>query len=184
MEPELERSKEPNPRRIVIPSPNEPAPPASRYSPEAAPETITFERRTYARETCVILGVLLMTVGLVGFVMDNFLDAHLSYAHNVVHLLSGALAVWFGTKSEIAAKRYAYIFGSIYGLLGVLGFVVGVPGRPSMGALAEDRFLWRIVPEKLEFASRDHIIHLILGAVFLLSGLILFRRKKYPSIYS
>ena len=177
MEPELERNRPTTPRKP------EPAPktqePTQKTIHEPIRSTVQFERRTYAREVCTVLGVLLLLVGFVGMVVDDFLTLHLSYVHNLIHIVSGALAVWFGVRSEASAKRFAYLFGSIYTLLGVLGFVVGVHGMASIGEIKEDDFLWTITPEKLELGTNDHIVHLLIGIIFLASGLIMFRRRRW-----
>lgn len=176
MEPELERNRPTTPRKpSTAPSRSEKtkAPP---YEPIRTP--VEFERRTYAREVCVVMGFILLSIGLIGMVVDNLLTLHLSYTHNLIHIISGALAIWFGVRTEVSAKRFAYSFGAIYGLLGLLGFAVGVHGTATVGHIAEDNFLWVISPEKLELGSLDHVIHLAIGIVFLASGLIMFKRRR------
>ncbi len=44
---------------------------------------------------------------------------------NVVHLLSGAVAVASGLSSEKAAQLYFRVFGAVYALVTVVGFVQG-----------------------------------------------------------
>ena len=51
-----------------------------------------------AKQVCMILGVVFLLVGILGFVMPGLLGAHLTLAHNIVHLVTGALALWFGLK--------------------------------------------------------------------------------------
>jgi len=50
---------------------------------------------------------------------------HVNAAHNVVHLLSGAVALGCGLASVSAARLYFRIFGLVYGLVAVLGAVQG-----------------------------------------------------------
>ncbi|HWU44004.1 MAG TPA: hypothetical protein VN132_11220, partial [Bdellovibrio sp.] len=107
-----------------------------------------------------------------------FLNAHLSYAHNVIHLASGLAALWFGFRGEISAKKFCYIFGAIYLVLGMLGFVAGVPGVASIANPAEDRFLWNFMPGILELGTSDHIIHILAGGTFILAGLLNFNIKR------
>jgi hypothetical protein len=38
----------------------------------------------------IIMGVVFILIGLVGFVSNNFLGKHLTPVHNVIHLVSGA----------------------------------------------------------------------------------------------
>jgi Domain of unknown function (DUF4383) len=52
---------------------------------------------------------------------------HLSVAHNIVRLISGALALYFGLTGTLRAVRnFCIIFGVVYGLLGLLGIIAGV----------------------------------------------------------
>jgi len=50
---------------------------------------------------------------------------HVNAAHNVVHLLSGAVALFAGMSSVGASRWYFRIFGLVYGLVAVMGFFVG-----------------------------------------------------------
>jgi len=85
----------------------------------------------------------------------------LSMAHNLVHLVSGALALYFGLKGTLpAARTFCIIFGLVYGLLGVFGFIAGD---------GTERIL-NLIPGQLMLGTMDHIVHMLLGAVFLISG--------------
>ena len=113
-----------------------------------------------AKTVCKILGVVFLLVGLLGFVSPNLLGAHLNAAHNVVHIVSGALALYFGFAGTLAgAKTFSLVFGVVYLGLGVLGMAMGT------GA---DR-MWMLGP--LHFGQVDHGIHILLGVVFLAGGL-------------
>ena len=113
-----------------------------------------------AKTVCKILGVVFLLVGLVGFVRPDFLGAHLDGVHNVVHLVSGAVALYFGFAGSLAgAKTFALVFGVVYLGLGVLGFGIGT---------GPDR-MWMLGP--LHFGQVDHGIHILLGVVFLAGGL-------------
>ena len=46
-------------------------------------------------------------------------------AHNVVHLLTGVVAIFAGMVGVGAASTFFKIFGVVYGLVAILGFVVG-----------------------------------------------------------
>jgi len=74
--------------------------------------------------------------------------------------LSGALAIYFGLMATQAAGRtFCLVFGAVYGLLGLAGFVAG--GMDST---------YTIIPGALVLGTMDHLVHLILGAVFLSAG--------------
>ena len=72
---------------------------------------------------CKVLGFALLLAGLAGFVSPHLLGMHLTPLHNVVHVLSGAAALYFGFANPAGARGFLLGFGSVYGLLAVLGFV-------------------------------------------------------------
>ncbi|HSL53778.1 MAG TPA: DUF4383 domain-containing protein [Pyrinomonadaceae bacterium] len=113
-----------------------------------------------AKTVCKILGVVFLLVGVAGFAAPRLLGAHLFPAHNVVHLVSGALALYFGFAGTLsAAKIFSLVFGVVYLALGILGMALGGP---------EDR-MWMVGP--LELGQADHGIHILLGVIFLAGGL-------------
>ena len=115
-----------------------------------------------ANRIATILGVLFLLVGLLGFVMPNLLGAHFTLAHNVIHLVSGAISLWLGLKGTPGgAKTFCLVFGLVYLLLGVCGFLLGT---------GDDRML-TLIPDQLMFGTMDHIIHVLMGAIYLFGGL-------------
>jgi uncharacterized protein DUF4383 len=118
-----------------------------------------------AKTVCKILGVVFLLVGLCGFVAPNLLGAHLTPAHNVVHIVSGVIALYFGFAGTLsAAKAFCLVFGIVYLGLGILGMALGT---------APDR-MWMVGP--LHFGQADHGIHVLLGVIFLAGGL--FTKKS------
>jgi hypothetical protein len=114
-----------------------------------------------ANRVATILGVVFLLVGILGFVMPNLLGAHLSLAHNIIHLVSGAISLWLGLKGTSAgAKNFCIVFGAVYLLLGIAGFALGT------GA---DRLL-TLLPGQLMFGTMDHIIHVVFGLIYLIGG--------------
>ena len=127
-----------------------------------------------AKTICKILGVVFILVGIVGFLAPGLLGMHLSLAHNLVHIVSGALALYFGFAGTLSGARlFCIVFGVVYGLLGVAGFLLGhggahtVAGVPAHGS---DSSLLQALPGSLELASMDHIVHILLGIIFLAGG--------------
>jgi hypothetical protein len=114
-----------------------------------------------ANRVATILGIVFLLVGVLGFVMPGLLGAHLTLAHNIVHLVTGAVSLWLGLKgTPSAAKTFCIAFGAVYLLLAIAGFAVG------SGA---DRML-ELLPGQLMFGTVDHIIHVVLGAIYLIGG--------------
>jgi|SRR5207253_3379747 len=124
-----------------------------------------------AKTICKILGVVFILVGIAGFIMPGFLGTHLSLAHNLVHIISGIIALYFGFAGSLSgAKMFCIIFGLVYLLLGVVGFIAGSPGTPTMAGMAADSRLWKVLPGTLELGTMDHVVHVLLGIVFLIGG--------------
>jgi Domain of unknown function (DUF4383) len=125
-----------------------------------------------ANRIATILGIGFLLVGIIGFVMPNLLGAHLSLAHNLVHIISGAVALWLGLKgTPQAAKTFCIVFGAVYLLLGIAGFVAGTDTSPSTGIPhGNDTRMLKVIPGQLELGTMDHVIHVLLGAIFLIGG--------------
>ena len=109
-----------------------------------------------AKTVCKILGVVFVLVGIVGFAKMNLLGAHLNLPHNLVHIVSGAIALYFGfAGSPNAARGFCLLFGIVYLLLGIVGWFVG-SGEIHMLELGP-----------LMLGTVDHVIHIALGVLFL-----------------
>src|SRR5437868_4875216 len=107
-----------------------------------------------AKTIASIVGVVFILVGIVGFAKHDLLGAHLSTVHNVIHLVSGALSLYFGAKGTLGqARTFCIIFGIVYGLLGVVGLVMGELTLPG-----------------LMLGKVDHYIHIAIGVLYLIGG--------------
>ena len=79
-----------------------------------------------------IFGWAFIGAGVLGFIpgittADGHLLGifHVNAAHNVVHLLSGGVALWAGYQSENTSRMYFRIFGVVYALVALLGMFTG-----------------------------------------------------------
>jgi hypothetical protein len=72
-----------------------------------------------------LLGIALLLAGIVGFFVDGtLLVFEVDAVHNVVHIVTGLVAlVAAGTYSY--ARLFLIVFGIIYGLVAILGFMSG-----------------------------------------------------------
>ena len=110
-----------------------------------------------AKTVATLVGIVFILVGIVGFFSHNLLGAHLGKAHNVVHLASGAVSLYLGMKGSLAAARqFCIVFGLVYGLLGLVGYLVGT-GPDHMLELP-----YFVV------GTRDHIIHIVIAILYLI----------------
>jgi len=111
-----------------------------------------------AKTVAKIMGVVFLLFGVLGFThMLDSLGAHVgpSYTtHNLIHLVTGVLALYFGFAGSFsAAKGLCIIFGLVYLGVGILGLALG-----------------DLTHEPLVLGKVDHGINLIAGAIFLGGG--------------
>jgi hypothetical protein len=115
-----------------------------------------------AKTIATILGVVFILVGIIGFFAPGLLGTHLSTTHNLVHLISGAISLYFGLAGTLSAARlFCIIFGIVYALLGVAGYALGT---------GPDRMFEALSSLGLHLGTMDHIVHILLGVVFLIGG--------------
>ena len=128
-----------------------------------------------AKTICTILGIVFILVGICGFIVPDLLGTHLSLMHNLVHIISGAVALYFGLAGSLSgARMFCIVFGIVYLLLGVAGFLAGDGGAHTMANMpnANDNNLLKVITGQLELGRMDHIVHILLGIVFLIGGFI------------
>lgn len=127
-----------------------------------------------AKTICKILGVVFLIVGLAGFAKVDLLGTHLSPVHNAIHILSAIIALYLGFAGSLSAARlFCLVFGAVYLLLGICGFALGTEAAPTMGSMAQmgkDPNLLKVIPGMLELGRMDHVVHVLLGLVFLVGG--------------
>ena len=89
-----------------------------------------------------VFGVVFLLVGVLGFIPGITDNGHLlgifhvNTAHNIVHILSGAAALVAAGMGVAAARNYFRIFGVVYGLVTILGFLGGE--EPVLGMIANN----------------------------------------------
>ena len=128
-----------------------------------------------AKTVATIMGVVFILAGLIGFVSNDLLGLHLTAFHNAgVHVVSGAVSLYFGLKGTLrGARLFDLVFGIVYAGLGVLGFLAGSSQSPSAGVPGPaDRRLLKVIPSLLELGTSDHILHILLGLIFIAGALL------------
>src|SRR5262245_17526547 len=125
-------------------------------------ETALAMEEPMAKTLCKILGIVLALAGIAGFLRHDLLGMHLSTIHNIVHLVTAAIALYLGfAGSDSAARLFCQVFGAIYLLLGILGFIA--PG--VVGSIIQSHAAGETVT-----LTVDSIVHVLVGAVFLIVG--------------
>lgn len=83
------------------------------------------------RRYAMVVGIIFLVIGLLGFVPPLTPDGRLfglfevNAGHNWVHILSGLLGIWAGTTSNVRAPLgYAWFVLVAYGLITLLGFTL------------------------------------------------------------
>lgn len=112
-----------------------------------------------------VFGVVLTLVGILGFVPGVTNDMmllgifHVDMLHNIIHIVTGlaALAAAWGMYSS---RLYFQVFGVVYALVAVLGFV---GGDNVLGILMVN--------------MADNLLHVLIAAVALYAG---FMMKDAP----
>ncbi len=83
--------------------------------------------KTYA----TVLGVVFVLLGILGFISPLNPDGnlfgifHVDAAHNVVHLISGLAVLGAVLAGGVYPRLAAQVIGLVYGIIAVLGFLVG-----------------------------------------------------------
>lgn len=110
-----------------------------------------------ARKVCRIVGLGLLAVGLAGFAVPTMLGLHLTTVHNVIHMITGLIALYAGFATRTTARLFCLLFGGAYLLLGLAGLVVP-------GLVAE---VLGHAPVSSRELTPDNAVHAVLGAVLL-----------------
>jgi hypothetical protein len=120
-----------------------------------------------ARLYCRVTGIVLLVVGVLGVVQFG-IPGYLSInepAEIAVHFLTGALATYAGFSSGgygRAAVLYARVFGIVYLLLTIVGFIVA-----------------DVIPGVIHFDLGCNVVHLVLGLWGVYAGY--FARATTPA---
>lgn len=105
-------------------------------------------------------GFVFLAVGVLGFIPNPIVGADALFEanalHNIVHLLSGLLALGAGYTSEANSKIYNVGFGAVYALVTLLGFI-------GVG----------FVVDLLALNTADNVLHLLITVALLGAGLTL-----------
>lgn len=130
--------------------------------------------RSIGRIIATAIGAGFLLAGIIGFINHDFLGMHLSASHNLIHLISGILAIYIGLKGSLMAVRiFNLAFGAVYSLLGVAGFIAGGQAEPTAGVPGTGGpYLWKVIAGLLELGTVDHLVHILLGVIFIIGGLI------------
>ena len=111
-----------------------------------------------AKKLAMVFGVVFVLVGLLGFISNPIVGSMgffmTNHVHDLVHLLVGVVMLVMSAQGESMAIMSLTIFGAVYALIAVLGFVMT---SPLLGLVA--------------YNSADNWLHVVLAIVLLGAGL-------------
>ena len=123
-----------------------------------------------ARTAALAIGIIFIVVGLLGFIDNPIVGSsekaifHTDTVHNMVHIISGVLFVLVAMAAPASASTVMIIFGIVYLLIGILGITsVGEDGMTKLLGF-------------LHVNAADNYLHIALGIVITLAGMITRRR--------
>ena len=112
-----------------------------------------------------IFGIVMLVVGILGFVPGITSNGMLlgifevDAMHNIVHILTGIVAVAIAAVAGAHARLFFKVFGVVYGLVAVLGLTMG---GNVLG---------------MQMNMLDHLLHVAIAAFALYVG---FAMKESP----
>jgi hypothetical protein len=110
-----------------------------------------------AKMVALVLGIIFVIVGLLGFVpnplvgMGALFDANA--VHNLLHLVIGLVLIGVAIWAPAQSAMWLKIWGAAYLVLAILGFVMT---SPVLGII--------------EINGADNWLHIVLGVVLLAAG--------------
>jgi hypothetical protein len=131
--------------------------------------------RTIAKMDAALLGMFLIFLGFGGMVYPGYAGLHLSLAHCLILILTGAVSLYEGVAGTVGAtSSMSVVFGLFYAVLAIAGVAFGGEGEHTLLRIEHgpDTSLLRIVPGYLEFAFYDHVLHFALAALYFLTALL------------
>lgn|SRR5438552_2778570 len=112
------------------------------------------------KTAAILFGLVFLLVGILGFVPAATSNEmllgifHVNFAHNIVHLASGAVFLLCGMSGPGPSRTFFKIFGIVYALVAALGFYYG--DQPILGIVSNN--------------MADVWLHVVLAVVMLFLG--------------
>lgn len=114
-----------------------------------------------AKKLAVVFGIVFVLVGVLGFVSNPLVGSmglfQTNHLHDIVHLLVGVVLLIVAMSAPEKSGLWLKIFGVVYLLLAVLGFLLVPDGGMLLGLVTMN--------------MADHWLHVVLGVVLLAAGM-------------
>ena len=116
-----------------------------------------------AKRFSTIFGAMFVLVGLLGFIPNPLMGDGgffaTNTAHDLTHLLIGAVMLFAGTQGERAAYLSLMVFGAVYALLALMGYA-------TAGAEGHTMLLGMV-----HINGNDNWLHVLLAVLLIATGL-------------
>ena len=124
------------------------------------------------KRLAMIFGATFVLVGLLGFVPNPIVGPDALFAtngaHNIAHLVIGAVLIFASTQTERAAWISLITFGVVYLLLAVMGYAaIGPEGHANLLGI-------------VHINGNDNWLHVVLGVVLIVTALGARRTREVP----
>lgn len=122
-----------------------------------------------AQKLAWVFGIVTLVVGILGFVPGITSNGMLlgifevDTLHNVIHLLTGVLAIVAAMGAGTYVRLYFQVFGVVYALVTIVGFVQGTTVLGLIGV-----------------NMADNVLHLVLAAILLYAGFVMKQGAAAP----
>jgi hypothetical protein len=113
-----------------------------------------------AKKLAIVFGIVFVLVGVLGMMDTSIVGSmgifETNSLHNYVHLLVGIILLAVALMAPGMSALWLKIFGVVYFLLAVLGFLLIPSGGDLLGLVTMN--------------TADHVLHAVLGIVLFLAG--------------
>ena len=114
-----------------------------------------------AKKLAIVFGVVFVLVGILGMIGSPIVGAmglfETNGLHDIVHLLIGVVLLGVAFMAPSGSALWLKIFGVVYLVLAVLGFLIVPSGGELLGLV--------------HMNAADHLLHVVLGVVLLAAGM-------------
>ena len=114
----------------------------------------------------ILIGLIFLAVGALGYIDNPIIGEsegaifHADSVHNIVHIVSGILFLFFGLAMPGSAAGFMKLFGIVYFILGVMGlFNAGIDGMTQLLGF-------------LHVNKADNYLHIGLGIIIFIAGML------------
>lgn len=114
-----------------------------------------------AKTLAIVFGLVLLVVGVLGFIPNTIVGAGAVFAtnivHDLVHLVSGIILLAVAFMAARQSGLWLKILGIVYLAIAAAGFVLMPDGGQLLG---------------IQMNAADNLLHAVLGLVLLVAGFV------------